>query len=85
MPATISLVRGASRPASIWFAEVTAVGALGLKPPPVERGAPVVVTSPGCAKWSPFASTHGYSAQPCPPLGFMKPTSPVASCVTYRP
>ena len=64
------------------LAESAAVGLAGLNPPPEARGVGVIVTSPGCAKWSPLRSTQGYSAQPWLPLGFAKPTVPVSSWVT---
>src|SRR5260221_13134493 len=67
------------------FADTTAVGAAGLKPPPTERGAGRIVTSPGCARWSPLRSTQGYSAQPAPPFGLAYPTVPVSSCDAIRP
>jgi hypothetical protein len=64
------------------LAEATPVGLATLKPPPVASGVGVIVTSPTCAKWSPFASFQGYSAQPALALGLAQPTVPVSSWVT---
>src|SRR5687767_5260498 len=80
---TMPLVTGALRSGSMMSDDRTEVGAAGLKPPAKASGGTDVFTSLACTKLSPFASFHGYSANPAAPLGLLKPTVVASSWLAY--